>query len=175
MAGRTLYDKLWDSHLVTQRDDGSALIYIDRHLLRFATQAFRRPVASAEIEPYAGLARRYTVAGKTTVEALQIAYKAILSSTPFLLRYGAGPACFFSHVMPGASMGTPSSTMLLECPSAAKWSEDVAWSRRGLDTTWDLFSKIARAIVRFAFRLFIVLRFRDDVGTPANSFLFQMG
>ena len=30
MAGRTLYDKLWDSHLVTQRDDGSALIYIDR-------------------------------------------------------------------------------------------------------------------------------------------------
>ena len=28
MAGKTLYDKLWDSHLVKQRDDGSALIYI---------------------------------------------------------------------------------------------------------------------------------------------------
>ena len=28
----TLYDKLWDAHLVEQRDDG-ALIYIDRHLL----------------------------------------------------------------------------------------------------------------------------------------------
>ncbi|MGO1272241.1 MAG: hypothetical protein ACTMK5_10710, partial [Pseudomonas helleri] len=27
MAGKTLYDKLWDSHLVKQRDDGSALIY----------------------------------------------------------------------------------------------------------------------------------------------------
>ncbi|MBT6288643.1 MAG: 3-isopropylmalate dehydratase large subunit, partial [Oceanospirillales bacterium] len=42
MAGRTLYDKLWDSHLVTQRDDGSALIYIDRHLLHEVTspQAF---------------------------------------------------------------------------------------------------------------------------------------
>jgi len=42
MAGQTLYDKLWDSHLVRQRDDGSALIYIDRHLLHEVTspQAF---------------------------------------------------------------------------------------------------------------------------------------
>ncbi len=42
MAGKTLYDKLWDSHLVRQRDDGSALIYIDRHLLHEVTspQAF---------------------------------------------------------------------------------------------------------------------------------------
>lgn len=42
MGGRTLYDKLWDSHLVTQRDDGSALIYIDRQLLHEVTspQAF---------------------------------------------------------------------------------------------------------------------------------------
>ena len=42
MPGRTLYDKLWDSHLVSQRDDGSALIYIDRHLLHEVTspQAF---------------------------------------------------------------------------------------------------------------------------------------
>ncbi|HEV8076815.1 MAG TPA: 3-isopropylmalate dehydratase large subunit, partial [Marinobacter sp.] len=42
MAGKTLYDKLWDDHLVKQRDDGSALIYIDRHLLHEVTspQAF---------------------------------------------------------------------------------------------------------------------------------------
>lgn len=42
MAGRTLYDKLWDDHLVKQRDDGSALIYIDRQLLHEVTspQAF---------------------------------------------------------------------------------------------------------------------------------------
>ena len=40
--GRTLYDKLWDAHLVDQRDDGSALIYIDRHLIHEVTspQAF---------------------------------------------------------------------------------------------------------------------------------------
>ena len=31
--GRTLYQKLWDSHLVSTRPDGSSLIYIDRHLL----------------------------------------------------------------------------------------------------------------------------------------------
>ncbi|MFJ2281801.1 3-isopropylmalate dehydratase large subunit [Pseudomonas sp. NPDC087803] len=42
MASKTLYDKLWDSHLVKQRDDGSALIYIDRHIIHEVTspQAF---------------------------------------------------------------------------------------------------------------------------------------
>jgi 3-isopropylmalate/(R)-2-methylmalate dehydratase large subunit len=42
MTGKTLYDKLWDDHLVKQRDDGSALIYIDRQLLHEVTspQAF---------------------------------------------------------------------------------------------------------------------------------------
>lgn len=42
MAGKTLYDKLWDDHLVAQNDDGSALIYIDRQLLHEVTspQAF---------------------------------------------------------------------------------------------------------------------------------------
>jgi 3-isopropylmalate/(R)-2-methylmalate dehydratase large subunit len=39
---RTLYDKLWDAHLVKQRDDGSALIYIDRQIIHEVTspQAF---------------------------------------------------------------------------------------------------------------------------------------
>src|SRR5690606_2129027 len=39
---KTLYDKLWDSHLVKQRDDGTALIYIDRQLIHEVTspQAF---------------------------------------------------------------------------------------------------------------------------------------
>ncbi|MAL96849.1 MAG: 3-isopropylmalate dehydratase large subunit [Alteromonadaceae bacterium] len=42
MTARTLYDKLWDAHVVKQRPDGSALIYIDRHLLHEVTspQAF---------------------------------------------------------------------------------------------------------------------------------------
>jgi 3-isopropylmalate dehydratase, large subunit len=42
MAGKTLYDKLWDAHLVRENPDGSALLYIDRHLLHEVTspQAF---------------------------------------------------------------------------------------------------------------------------------------
>ena len=39
---QTLYDKLWQSHVVLEQDDGSALIYIDRHLVHEVTspQAF---------------------------------------------------------------------------------------------------------------------------------------
>lgn len=42
MAAQTLYDKLWEQHLVKQRDDGTALVYIDRHMLHEVTspQAF---------------------------------------------------------------------------------------------------------------------------------------
>ena len=42
MSGKTLYDKLWDAHLVKERADGSCLIYIDRHMLHEVTspQAF---------------------------------------------------------------------------------------------------------------------------------------
>jgi 3-isopropylmalate/(R)-2-methylmalate dehydratase large subunit len=42
MTAQTLYDKLWDSHLVRQEADGTALIYIDRHLVHEVTspQAF---------------------------------------------------------------------------------------------------------------------------------------
>lgn len=40
--GRTLYDKLWDEHIVHTEDDGTALLYIDRHLVHEVTspQAF---------------------------------------------------------------------------------------------------------------------------------------
>src|SRR5687768_6826536 len=42
MAGRTLYDKIWDDHLVSNNEDGTSLIYIDRHLVHEVTspQAF---------------------------------------------------------------------------------------------------------------------------------------
>ncbi len=57
MAGpRTLFDKIWDQHLVDVQDDGTALIYIDRHLVHEVTspQAFEglrnsdRPVRRPE-------------------------------------------------------------------------------------------------------------------------------
>src|SRR5690606_24273433 len=42
VAGKTLYDKLWESHVASQRDDGSVLLYIDRHIVHEVTspQAF---------------------------------------------------------------------------------------------------------------------------------------
>jgi 3-isopropylmalate/(R)-2-methylmalate dehydratase large subunit len=42
MAGKTLYDKLWDAHVVRDNGDGTALLYIDRHLVHEVTspQAF---------------------------------------------------------------------------------------------------------------------------------------
>lgn len=55
MAARTLYEKIWDAHVVDTRDDGTSLIYIDRHLvhevtspqafeaLRLAGRSVRRP------------------------------------------------------------------------------------------------------------------------------------
>ena len=54
-APRTLYEKIWDAHVVSRRDDGTCLLYIDRHLvhevtspqafegLRVAGRAVRRP------------------------------------------------------------------------------------------------------------------------------------
>jgi len=40
--GRTLYDKLWDEHVVHTEEDGTAILYIDRHLVHEVTspQAF---------------------------------------------------------------------------------------------------------------------------------------
>ena len=58
MAGKTLYDKLWESHVVREESDGTCLLYIDRHLLHEVTspQAFegmrlagRRPWRSTSV------------------------------------------------------------------------------------------------------------------------------
>ena len=55
---RTLFDKIWDSHVVDQQEDGTCLLYIDRHLvhevtspqafegLRLAGRKVRRPSAT---------------------------------------------------------------------------------------------------------------------------------
>lgn len=56
MSPKTLYDKIWDAHLVDETDDGTCLLYIDRHLVHEVTspQAFEglrtsgRPVRAPE-------------------------------------------------------------------------------------------------------------------------------
>ncbi|MEM9435885.1 MAG: 3-isopropylmalate dehydratase large subunit [Pseudomonadota bacterium] len=42
MAGKTLYDKIWDAHVAHEAEDGTCLIYIDRHFVHEVTspQAF---------------------------------------------------------------------------------------------------------------------------------------
>ncbi|HYD67186.1 aconitase family protein, partial [Azospirillum sp.] len=39
---RTLFDKIWDSHVVHRQEDGTCILYIDRHLVHEVTspQAF---------------------------------------------------------------------------------------------------------------------------------------
>ena len=37
MAARTLYDKIWDDHVVHTEDDGTSILYIDRHLVHEVT------------------------------------------------------------------------------------------------------------------------------------------
>ncbi|HLW26188.1 MAG TPA: 3-isopropylmalate dehydratase large subunit [Kiloniellales bacterium] len=60
-APRTLFDKIWDAHLVERQEDGTCLLYIDRHLvhevtspqafegLRLAGRKVRRPEATLAV------------------------------------------------------------------------------------------------------------------------------
>ena len=42
LESKTLYDKIWENHLISQEDDGTSLLYVDRHLVHEVTspQAF---------------------------------------------------------------------------------------------------------------------------------------
>ena len=38
MSGpKTLFDKIWESHVVAENDDGTTLLYIDKHLIHEVT------------------------------------------------------------------------------------------------------------------------------------------
>ena len=62
---RTLYDKIWDSHVVKQYQDGASLLYVDRHLVQevsspqafagisAANRAIRRPDAHIAVADHA--------------------------------------------------------------------------------------------------------------------------
>lgn len=41
MAGKTLFDKIWDSHVVRAEADGTTLLYIDRQLVHEVTSLKR--------------------------------------------------------------------------------------------------------------------------------------
>jgi 3-isopropylmalate/(R)-2-methylmalate dehydratase large subunit len=70
MAGRTLYEKLWDAHVIREAGDGRSLIYVDRHLvqevsspqafeeLRRENRTVRRPDAHLAVADHAVPTRR---------------------------------------------------------------------------------------------------------------------
>jgi len=47
MTGKTLYDKIWDAHVVAQDPNGETILYIDLHLIHEVTspQAFAPTIA----------------------------------------------------------------------------------------------------------------------------------
>ena len=84
---RTLYQKIWDDHEVETRDDGTAIIYIDRHLvhevtspqafeaLRLAGRTVRRPELTLAVPDHnlPTTARRDSTGGKIPIEDPQSA------------------------------------------------------------------------------------------------------
>ncbi|MEM7780997.1 MAG: 3-isopropylmalate dehydratase large subunit [Pseudomonadota bacterium] len=84
---RTLYEKIWDDHVVETRDDGTAIIYIDRHLvhevtspqafeaLRVAGRKVRRPELTLAVPDHnlPTTARRDASGGKIAIEDPQSA------------------------------------------------------------------------------------------------------
>ncbi len=84
---RTLYEKIWDDHVVETRDDGTALVYIDRHLVHEVTspQAFealrlsgrkvRRPELTLAVPDHnlPTTARRNATGGKIPIDDPQSA------------------------------------------------------------------------------------------------------
>ena len=51
MAAQTLFDKIWDEHIVRAEPDGTTLLYIDRHLVHEVTspQAFEGLTVAARV------------------------------------------------------------------------------------------------------------------------------
>ena len=82
MTGRTLYEKIWDDHIVTLREDGTALVYVDRHLLhelsspqafealRLSGRRVRRPDLSLAV-PDHNVSTRSRSAPVTDTESLE--------------------------------------------------------------------------------------------------------
>jgi 3-isopropylmalate/(R)-2-methylmalate dehydratase large subunit len=85
-SARTLYEKIWDAHVVEERDDGSCLLLVDRHVLyeatsqqafeglRAAGRAVHRPVSTLAVAdhtiPTAGRDRPLEGAVKFAIDTL---------------------------------------------------------------------------------------------------------
>ena len=60
-SARTLYDKLWDEHVVRTEDDGTATLYIDRHLVHEVTSPQAFDIRQTQRSCFKILKRLYSV------------------------------------------------------------------------------------------------------------------
>src|SRR5690606_14644086 len=104
-APRTLYDKLWDSHVVHQDDDDQALLYIDRHLINEVTspQAFDGLRAAGRQPWRAGSIIATADHNVPTVDALTIDDPLARAQVTALQRNidASGALAWFPHRDPG--------------------------------------------------------------------------
>ena len=68
--GRTLYDKLWDEHVVHTEEDGTTVLYIDRHLTHEVTKGADRRCCE-----YSRARNLHAVHDDTEREGAQAAYE----------------------------------------------------------------------------------------------------
>ena len=59
----TLYDMIWNEHLVNEQPDGICLLYVDRHIVHEvdSPQAFQRPRPSARGQTYSKASIGYRI------------------------------------------------------------------------------------------------------------------
>jgi 3-isopropylmalate/(R)-2-methylmalate dehydratase large subunit len=77
MSARTLFDKLWDSHVIATREDGEALLWVDRHFVHEGSHhAFRKLEEKGRgvAEPSLGVADHYVpTRGRPAIASAEIA------------------------------------------------------------------------------------------------------
>lgn len=91
MAGKTLYDKIWESHIVDINPDGTALIYIDMHLTHEVTS----PQAFAGLRSNQRKVRRPDLTIAVADHAIPTNHNLGLSKRPYV-PWGwsvSGPSC----------------------------------------------------------------------------------
>jgi 3-isopropylmalate/(R)-2-methylmalate dehydratase large subunit len=125
MSGRTLFDKLWDSHVILAREDGEALLWVDRHFVHEGSHhAFRkiaekgRPVAEPALT--FGVADHYVPTRGRPVIANPDVARMVAELTANCARHGVclfgldDPAQGIVHVM-GPELGLTLPGLLIVC------------------------------------------------------------
>ena len=112
MPARTLYEKIWDSHVVAEEPGKPALIYIDRHLVHEATspQAFsglkvagrkvRRPDLTFSVVDHSVPTKNRHLPITDTVAAAQMDALAATAARP--------GSCFLTCTVPTRALSTSS-------------------------------------------------------------------